>query len=148
MLLYAQPLTRVVTLQIGDLSLTPTEMRIRLGDEPTPVPEPFAVLIYDLLEHRPNLQTAGADTMYLFPGYRAGNHLHSQTVMKELRRLGIPPLGGRNSALDNLVRLAPAPIVADMLGYSYQVTARHAALAAVTYSRYAHSLADTIATLN
>ena len=148
MLLYAQPLTRVVALEIGDLQLTPTEMRISLGTEPTPVPAPFAVLIYELLEHRPNLQTTGSDTMYLFPGYRPGRHLHAQTVMKELRRLGINLHGARNSALDNLVKLAPPPIVADMLGYSYQVTERHAALAATTYSRYAQSLATTIATVN
>ncbi|MCH5645659.1 hypothetical protein [Gordonia sp. ABSL49_1] len=88
-------------------------MRIRLGTDPTPVPAPFAVLIYELLEHRPNLQTAGADTMYLFPGYRPGRHLHPQTVMHTLRRLGINVRGSRNSALDNLVALAPAPIVAD-----------------------------------
>ncbi|MEP9394272.1 hypothetical protein ABLE94_18730 [Gordonia sp. VNK1] len=148
MLLYAQPIGRIVTLQIGDLELTPTELRIRLGTDPTPVPAPFAVLIYELLEHRPNLQTAGADTMYLFPGYRPGRHLHPQTVMHTLRRLGINVRGSRNSALDNLVALAPAPIVADMLGYSHQVTARHAALAAATYARYAHSIATTIATLN
>ncbi len=60
--------------------------------------------------------------------------------MKELRRHGIDLRGGRNSALGNLVKLAPASIVADMLGYSYQVTERHAALAATTYARYAQSL--------
>jgi hypothetical protein len=68
--------------------------------------------------------------------------------MHELRRLGINLLGSRNSALRNLVQLAPATIVADTLGYSHQVTARHASLAATIYTRYAHSLSDTIATLN
>ncbi len=142
LVLYAQPLSRVVTLQIGDLELTPTEMRISLGSEPTPVPEPFAVLIYELLEHRPNLQTAGADTMYLFPGYRPGRHIGSQTVMHTLRRLGINLRGSRNSALANLVQLAPPPIVADMLGFSCQVTERHAALAATTYARYVSSISQ------
>ncbi|MCH5645652.1 hypothetical protein [Gordonia sp. ABSL49_1] len=110
--------------------------------------EALPVLIYELLEHRPNLQTTGSDTMYLFPGYRPGRHLHAQTAMKELRRLGINLHGARNSALDNLVKLAPPPIVADMLGYSYQVTERHAALATTTYARYAQSLAATIASMN
>ena len=32
------------------------------------------------------------------------------------------------------------PIVADMIGYSYQVTARHSDLAAVTYARYASEI--------
>lgn len=79
---------------------------------------------------------------------RPGRHLHAQTAMKELRRLGINLHGARNSALDNLVKLAPPPIVADMLGYSYQVTERHAALATTTYARYAQSLAATIASMN
>lgn len=58
LLLYAQPLVKIVTLQIGDLDLTPTEMQIRLGTAPVPVPESFAILIYQLLAHRPNLRTA------------------------------------------------------------------------------------------
>ena len=142
LVLYAQPLNRIVTLQIGNLQLTPTEMRISLGSDPTPVPEPFAVLIYELLEHRPNLHTTGADTMYLFPGYRPGRHIGSQTVMHTLRRLGIDLRGSRNSALANLVQLAPPPIVADVLGFSYQVTERHAAIAATTYARYARSISQ------
>lgn len=86
--------------------------------------------------------------MYLFPGCRPGRHMHSQNVTQHLRQLGISLYGSRNSALSNFIQRAPAPIVADMLGYSYQVTARHSELAATTYARYAQSLTNTITTLN
>ena len=44
--------------------------------------------------------------------------------------------GRRNSALQNLVAEVPPPLVAEMLGYSHQVTQRHAELAAQPWSRY------------
>lgn len=56
--------------------------------------------------------------------------------MMRLQKLGTDLLGGRNSALQNLVAEVPAPLVAEMLGYSHQVTERHAELAAQPWSRY------------
>jgi hypothetical protein len=55
--------------------------------------------------------------------------------MDRLRTLGIDLLGARNAALRDLVRKLPAPIVATQLGYSHQVTQRHAALAAEPMSK-------------
>jgi hypothetical protein len=87
---------------------------------------------------RPNLRTANTDgSPWLFPGNRAGRHLHAQSIMDRLRTLGIDLLGSRNAALRDLVRQVPAPIVATQLGYSHQVTQRHAALAAEPMSKYA-----------
>lgn len=144
LLLYAQPLTRIVTLTLDDIELTSTELRLRFGPTPVPVPAVFANLIYELLEQRPNLQTSGtgnAGNNYLFPSNRAGRHLHSQTAMHHLRAMGLSLLAGRTSALRTLVQRAPAPIVADMIGYSYEVTARHSELAATAYARYAAEVA-------
>jgi hypothetical protein len=42
--------------------------------------------------------------------------------MKRLRNLGINLLGARNTALQSLVVEAPPPLVAELLGYSYNVT--------------------------
>jgi len=148
LVLYAQPISKVVALRIDDLELSPDGMRIRLGSTPVDVPPPFAEMIYLTLEHRPNMRTSGADTSYLFPGYRPGRHIGAQTAMHVLRGLGLNLQGGRNSALRNLVQQAPAPLVAEMLGYSNQVTTRHQQLAAVTYARYAHTLADAIKSVN
>jgi len=49
----------------------------------------------------------------------------------------IPALSGRTSALQQLVLQAPAPVVATMLGYTHDHTARTATTAGSTWSRYA-----------
>jgi hypothetical protein len=53
------------------------------------------------------------------------------------RKLGINLLGARNAAIQNLVAEVPPPLVAELLGYSYQVTHRHAEITAQPWSQYA-----------
>ena len=139
LLLYAQPLVRVAALPTTAIVVTPHELRIALGKEPAPLPEPFADMIRRHLNDRPNLRTTGGsvETPWLFPGYRAGKHLDPQSIMQRLRQLGIDLLGARNAAIQNLVAEVPPPLVAELLGYSYQVTHRHAEIVAQPWSRYA-----------
>lgn len=145
-LLYAQPLVRVAALRVQDIDVARTETRIRLGPKPAPVPEPFAAMLRAHLASRPNLRTINnADNPWLFPGTRAGRHLHPATITDRLGELGINMLGARNAALRALVRQVPAPIVATQLGYSPQTTLRHAALAAEAMSRYAAHRARILA---
>ncbi|SIB92297.1 site-specific recombinase XerD [Mycobacteroides abscessus subsp. bolletii] len=141
LLLYAQPLTKISALQIGDVSQIDGETRIALGKEPIPVPEPFASQLANHLHNRPNLRTTGGtiDTPWLFPSYYPGQHVDPQSIMMRLRALGINLQGSRNSALRELVAEVPAPLVAEMLGYSYQVTQKHAEAAGNTWGRYVHS---------
>ena len=155
LLLYAQPLVRIVALPhttIADTAPgyeTPEsstdantataskEMTIRLGAAPIDVPEPFATLIRTHLDARPNLRTgAGTDSPWLFPGGRAGQHLHPNTVMIRLRELGIDLLGARNRALGELVLDCPPSLVAQTLGCSPQMAFLHANKAAQTWARY------------
>jgi hypothetical protein len=138
LLLYAQPLVRIAALRTEQIQVAPTELRILLGDEAAAVPEPFAQLLRDHLFARPNLRTANTEgSPWLFPSTRAGQHLQPNTIMARLRDLGIDLLGTRNTTLRDLVRRVPAPILATQLGYSHQVTQRHAELAAEPMSRYA-----------
>ena len=118
--------------------LSPREMRISLGAEPVPVPAPFAGMLNHHLHNRPNLRTGGGMVAnpWLFPGHSPGTHLDPQSIMQRLPKLGVNLLQGRNSALQNLVAEVPPPLVAELLGYSYQVTQRHAELAAQPWSRY------------
>jgi hypothetical protein len=103
------------------------------------VPEPSAGMVRHHLTNRPDLRTTGGavDTPWLFPGYRAGKHLDPQSIMFRLRKLGINLLGARNSAIQNLAAEVPPPLVAELLGYSYQVAHRHAEIAAQPWSQYA-----------
>jgi len=150
LLLYAQPVVKIAALKSTDVILTPDGLRLSLGEEHTaPVPEPFASLLTEHLASRPNMRTGSSSgSQWLFPGYRPGQHIHPNTLMQRLRETGINLLGARNASLRGLVNEVPAPLVAEMLGYSYQVTQKHAAAAAEPWSRYPHTeprriMADT-----
>jgi hypothetical protein len=136
LLLYAQPLTKIAALQATAVTQSGGETRIALGQEP--VPEPFASQLEHHLLNRPNLRTTGGaiGTPWLFPSSRPGRHVDPQSIMMRLRWLGVELLGSRNTALQELVSEVPPPLVAEMLGYSYQVTQRHAEVAGTTWSRY------------
>lgn len=138
LLLYAQPLARIVQLTTADVTSEPTGTLLRLGVEPTSVPEPFAALLLEHLRQRPNLQTInGSHNPWLFPGSRPGRHLAANTVMIRLRGIGINLRGARNAALRSLARQTPAPIVASQLRYSTGITLKHAALAGQPDQQYA-----------
>ncbi|MFF0613374.1 hypothetical protein ACFYUD_32385 [Nocardia tengchongensis] len=58
LLLYGQPLSRIVRLTIDDVVTSGDGVSIRFGEPPTPVPEPFAGLVLDLIDQRTNMRTA------------------------------------------------------------------------------------------
>jgi len=97
-LLYAQPLSRIVRLTIDDVIHDGDQVFIRLGDPPVPIPGPFAEVLTYYVANRSNLTTATNPTSrLLFPGRRAGQSLHPTSIATRLRRLGIPNL---NAYLD------------------------------------------------
>jgi hypothetical protein len=138
LLLYAQPLVKVVTFRTEMIEDSDSGMTIMLGHRPTDVPEPFASLLRTHLAARPNLRTgAGSQSPWLFPSTIAGRHLDRNTVMSRLRRLGVNLLGARNRAIGELVLECPPSLVAEALGYSSQVAFLHASKAAEPWARYA-----------
>ncbi|MCW2947547.1 MAG: hypothetical protein JWR24_4264 [Actinoallomurus sp.] len=137
-LLYAQPLTRILGLTIDDVLHDDGHVNLRLGDPPTPVPEPFAALLLRHLDQRLNLTTAtNQDSHWLFPGRRGGQPMTTDTIERRLRNHQIAALNGRAAALRHLVLQAPAPVIAPMLGYTDQQTSRIATAAGSPWSRYA-----------
>lgn len=139
LLLYAQPVVKIAAMKSTDVILTPNGSRLSLGEgDPVPVSEPFASLLTEHVASRPNMRTGSSSgSEWLFPGYRPGQHIHPNTLMERLREVGIDLLGARNASLRALVKEVPAPLVAEMLGFSYQVTQKHAAMAAAPWSQYA-----------
>lgn len=137
-LLHAQPLTRIARLTIDDVLQEADEVLVRLGDPPSPVPEPFAGMLLAHLDQRPNTLTAtNSDARWLFPGRRAGQPMTSHTLELRLRHLGFLTQRGRTAAIRHLVLQAPAPVVARMLGYHDDTTAQLAAEAGGTWRHYA-----------
>ena len=137
LLLLAQPLVKVAALRTQDLAPTPGGLTIRLGRNPLTLPTPFADLLELHGKNRPNLATTSSNSPWLFPGNRAGQHLHPNTIMDRLRDLGIDLRAARNRALADLVATTPPSLVADALGYSYNTVFRHAEESAEPWARYA-----------
>lgn len=77
-----------------------------------------------------------AASPWLFPSVQPGRHLCPQVIRERLERLGIDLLGARNTTLQNLVGAAPPPLVAELLGYSYNTAQLHAEIAAQPWARY------------
>lgn len=138
-LLYAQPLTRIQQLTVDDIGIDDDgHILIRLGDPPTPVPEPFDEIIRQHVAARRNQTTAANITSpWLFPGRASGRPLHATSLRDRLRSLGIPNLSNRSRAIRELLREAPPIIVAGMLGYSPTGSERIAIEYGVAWHRYA-----------
>jgi hypothetical protein len=138
LLLFAQPVTRIVRLTIDDITDQDGQLLLRLGDPPVPVPEPFAGLLLKLTASRQNTNTAtNPASRWLFPGRRAGQPLHPDTLWTTLRQFGIPAAAARTAALRDLVHQAPVPVIAQALGYGHLAAHRHATQAGQTWARYA-----------
>jgi hypothetical protein len=138
LLLYAQPLGRILRLTIDDIDTTGPDVLLRLGDPPTPVPEPVAELLLALADQRTNMRTAtNRNARWLFPGRRADQPLTPDTIAPLIREIGIPTVAGRLAALRQLVLQAPAPVVAQALAFHHHTTQRHHAAAGGTWNRYA-----------
>lgn len=131
LLLYAQPVSRIHRLTTTDLIDDGAELLIRFGDPPVPVPEPFASSLRELAA-----AARSSEPGWLFPGKYAGQSLAYATAAKRLREIGIPLTEARVSALRQLVLQAPAPVVADALGFHQTSAARQVANAGGTWSRY------------
>jgi hypothetical protein len=138
LLLFAQPMTKIAALPTSAITLTENEVRITLAQEPIPVPRPFADMLTNHMGNRPNLRTTGGvkDNPWLFPSLRPGRHLRPQDIRERLEQLGINLLGARNTTLQSLVVSAPPPLVAELLGYSYNTAQLHAEIAAQPWARY------------
>ncbi len=134
LLLYAQPVSRIVQLTIDDVTAGDSGVALRLGQPPSPVPEPMDCL---LLQYLSNLHAEAASGRWLFPGRRAAQPLNPTTLRDLLRAAGIPPEAGRTGTLRQLVLQTPPPVVAEALGYHHISTTRTAAQAGAPWSQYA-----------
>ncbi|TQM11132.1 hypothetical protein [Pseudonocardia kunmingensis] len=134
LLLYAQPVTRIMTLTVDDFVIEDDgSMVLQLGNPPAPVPEPFATLVMRLLAQRPD----DATSRWLFPGRRPGQPLNYVSLSQGLRDIGVPLRLARVAALRQLALQAPAPVIAEALGFHHTTTQRQTIHAGGIWNRYA-----------
>ncbi|MFD3622557.1 hypothetical protein ACFWWT_46985 [Streptomyces sp. NPDC058676] len=137
-LLYAQPVSRIVRLTIDDVADDETTVTVQLGDPPSPLPEPVAGLMRAYIQSRQHLPYASSrSSQWLFPGRQPGQPMNPVSLQVHLREIGVPPQRGRTSAIRQLVLQAPAPVIAKALGYHDKTTTRLVTEAGGTWSRYA-----------
>jgi hypothetical protein len=80
-LLYAQPVTRIVRLTVDDVIRDEDQVLLRLGEPPSPVPGPAADLLLGWIDNRDNMNTATNPTSnWLFPGRSAGQPIHPDVL--------------------------------------------------------------------
>ncbi len=132
LLLYAQPIPRILSLEISDVIQDGDDVLLRLGEPPSPVPEPFASL---LLQHVADRTAADGD-QWLFTGRRPGRALNYQSMRDHLRALGIPLRLARVGAARDLVLDIPAPVMAAALGFHHTTANRQVRNVGGTWNRY------------
>jgi hypothetical protein len=146
-LLYGQPLSRVSRIRIESIHQRGREISIKLVRDELTIPEPIDELVGQLARapQRRTLHDTGAG--WLFPGAIAGAPITEERLRRRLvKQLGpLPVRHGRNSAVTHLLRATPAPILADLLGFSQQRADRWARLAGTEYANYiaARHVAET-----
>jgi hypothetical protein len=139
-LIYAQPLTRILGLTVHDVVIDEDRVCIRLGREPVELPEPLGQLTAELARYpagRASTAIAGSKPAWLFQGMRVGEPLSHSRASRRLRRLGVRTLGGRTAAIMTLAAALPPTIVAELLGISTTSAAKWYRLAGGEWSRYA-----------
>jgi hypothetical protein len=139
LLLYGQSLTRISRMRQAQIHDAEGQLTVAFTEDRLVIPAPFETIVRAHLGALPHTNTAAhRQNTWLFPGTRPGEHLHQNTIMNRLRERGIDLLGARNASLRALVLEMPAPIVADALNYSYQVTDKHRREAGATFTDYIH----------
>ncbi|MET8801036.1 hypothetical protein ABZV91_32285, partial [Nocardia sp. NPDC004568] len=107
-LLYAQPVSRIVRLTLDDVINDSGTILLRLGEPPSPVPAPVAELLLSWIDQRTNMNTAtNRESRWLFPGRRAGQPMYPETLGALITALGIPTMPGRVGALHQHVLELP-----------------------------------------
>jgi len=125
-LLYAQPLARIVRLTRHDVRHHETGVELTLGRTALQLPPALAKLVVQLPAEHPGgvAHHLAAGDPWLFPGRRPGQHLHPLSLTHRLTSLGIHARAGRNTALLDLAATVPAVAIADLLAIT-PATAEH-----------------------
>lgn len=143
-LLYAQPVTHIAALTTDhlDRSNDGVGVLLRLRDPHDDTGLYVLPELARLLTQLPGPLPRGTvrslpPGTWLFPGRRPGQPLHSQTIARRIRALGVDPRPDRNSALLELARELPPAVLGKLLGLHPGTAARWADTAGGNWARYA-----------
>ena len=135
--LYAQTLSRIVTLTTEHIQRDADTVSLQLGTDRLELAEPFATLIQSLPLRRRHGIVEQLPTTWLFPGQRAGRPLRAVALGNRLRDLGIQPQGMRLAALDQLTKEVPPAMLAGVLGIPVRTAVGTTSRSGGDWTRYA-----------
>jgi hypothetical protein len=146
LLLFAQPLSRIVRLRKEDVEDRDDGTFIALGSEPLALPKPLATLARRLRDRRTGPPSTGVrlDSEWLFPGLRLDAPIHEEALRRRLRRLGISARAARGAAAQELAKTVPAAILADLLGFDTVTAERWVRLAGGEWAHYAAAAGERL----
>ncbi|WP_405692440.1 hypothetical protein [Streptomyces sp. NBC_00057] len=139
LVLFGQPLARVVTMRMDAFREGPNGMVVKLGRDWIDVPEVAAGVIRVHLASRPGISTAAnPDCPLAFPGRMPGRTMHVYSAATILREAGIPAMATRSRVWIQMVREAPPAVLAGALGVIPKTAMRYAEQAGMDYLGYAN----------
>jgi hypothetical protein len=149
-LLYAQQLSRIVTLTRDQVGTAANITYLHLGPTPLEVPPPLDELLNRLASTRRRYRGVGspAVTPWLFPGLDPGLPLTASQLGQRLGRLGVEPAPGRRSAIEHLASRMPAALLAQALGLSPGTAVRWSGATGADWATYAARFLRSVTTSN
>lgn len=108
------------------IALGPQGMLIAIGSTTTEIPEEIAPLFWQVYSGHANQQRANTNTEWLFPGFRAGQHIAAPALQRRFKVLGLDTQPTRNTTLKSLAAQIDVRSVAETLGSSAGAPAKHA----------------------
>ncbi|WP_331746746.1 site-specific integrase (plasmid) [Streptomyces halstedii] len=143
-LLYAQQLSAVIRLKADQVTEDDGKLLLHLGPSPIRLASPLDQSMQELLATRRgrSLLGAPADSPWLFPGNRPGQHISESGMRKRLTKIGVRPGPSRNAALFALATEVPAAILSRKLGLSIDVAVSWQRLSAGDWMAYAATVSS------
>ncbi|MFD8670880.1 hypothetical protein ACFV1U_36585 [Streptomyces microflavus] len=137
-LLYAQPVSRIVRLSIDDV-IAPAAGRRPDQERARPAHRAAAARFRRRdIANRDNMNTAtNSASHWLFPGRRAGQPARPDHLSALLNEVGVPTAAAHGAAIRQQLLEPPPPVVADALGYHDKTTSRLRNETGGAWSRYA-----------
>ncbi|MCH6470358.1 hypothetical protein [Sinomonas terrae] len=135
-IVFGQQIERVAALTWNDVTADQELVTVQLGTIeiglPDPLDAPWRQLASELGH---GLTAAHPNSNWVFRGTSPGRHINPGHLRQRLRTL-FSARAARLGTLHELTKLAPVPIIAEMLGYSPATIERHATDSAAAYAEY------------
>ncbi|ALU40165.1 Fis family transcriptional regulator [Kocuria flava] len=135
-LVLAQQIDDVVGLTWDQITIDDDRVTITVGAHPVELPSPLDQPLRHLVAEPGHDRTAAhPNSRWIFRGNSPGQHLDASPLRRRLKTV-CAPRAARLGTLEELTKLDPIPVLAEILGYHPSTIERHATHAASTYARY------------